>query len=888
MSDKRRALYASLLVPALLALAGCSGGSGGGSSDRQVDLTSDPGSGDFVYNGPAPASAEIQNFKRTFYDPMAANDRCGECHTPGGSGRTAFVDQGNVNTAWQEARKVVNLEDPSASAVVRRVAEGHNCWLAGGQEQACATTVTGYIERWAAGAVQSTAAVQLSPRRIYSPGGSRLAPDTLAEALSLGANITGSGGVLGLLAEHCSDCHSDTAAQPQVPYFASANQEIAYAALRTRIDLTRPEDSRIVVRLDPESHNCWSDCASDANALRAAVQQLADVVSETEVDASLLISTAQVLEADGIVATAGGRYETELVAKWEFREGFGSTVADTSGVLPEIPLSLSGQYSWMASWGVRFVNGKAQGAVNGSSKLFDQLAGTGEYTIEAWVAPANVSQEEAWIVGYSGGPEASNLLLRQSLYNYEAFNRSSVTEESSAGEPALSTDDDAEFAQATLQHVVVTFDPVEGRRIYVNGVFTGDVDGAGGGLLNNWNESFAVVLGNSTAGTNPWAGAVRMVALHNRALSPAQVVQNFDVGVGQKYYLLFSVAELVESEQSCRSQESGEPVNYCYVVFEVSQFDDSSYLFNQPFFVNLNPDGGEFDFDLRGIRIGVNGRVASIGQAFVNVSAQINSGSLGETGQALAEIGTTIPLESGGERDVFFLAFDQVGGQSGAAADGTVGSFVQQLTGAPSSDVAVRTFDEVNATLSVLTGISVASDVVSQVTGKTVAETFATVRRALPGVADFNGFMSSHQMAATQLTAAYCDALVQDVELRQTLFPAPPTFDFSTPVADSSIDWRNHVVAPLVDRAANQGLLTSGERAQILDEVELLITDSRDLKPYVFMNGSWVSDPSPAAHNKRDGLIYCENNQPCPASRTADVVKAACTAVFGSALVQIK
>ncbi len=143
-------------------------------------------------------------------------------------------------------------------------------------------------------------------------------------------------------------------------------------------------------------------------------------------------------------------------------------------------------------------------------------------------------------------------------------------------------------------------------------------------------------------------------------------------------------------------------------------------------------------------------------------------------------------------------------------------------------------------------------------------------------------------MAVTQLTAAYCDALVQDPSLREALFPGPPTFDFQTPVASPAIDWRNHVVAPLVDRAANEGLLAGNERQQILDEVELLITDSRDLKPYVFISGRWVSDPSPAAHNKRDGLIYCRNDAPCPPSRTADVVKAACTAVMGSAVVLLQ
>ncbi len=126
---------------------------------------------------------------------------------------------------------------------------------------------------------------------------------------------------------------------------------------------------------------------------------------------------------------------------------------------------------------------------------------------------------------------------------------------------------------------------------------------------------------------------------------------------------------------------------------------------------------------------------------------------------------------------------------------------------------------------------------------------------------------------------------MQDVGRREAIFPTPPTFSFNTPVADSSIDWRNHIVVPLVDRAINTGLMAALDRGRIIDEVELLITDSRDLKPYIFVNGSYVSDPNPAAHNKRDGLIYCLNNTTCPSSRTADVVTAACTAVFGSALV---
>lgn len=876
----------TIALPLLLTLLhGCSAGSGGGGSDRQVDLSAPVGSQAFVYDGPVPASDDIQTFKVAFYDPLAGGDRCGECHTPGKSGTTHFVDQGDVNTAWQQARTVVNLDDPAASAVVQRVANGHNCWLGPEQAATCATTVTSYIERWAEAADDSAAAIQLFPRRAVAPSGTRVMPAQLTEVNALGIDLTASGELLDLTREYCSDCHSDTAAIPQVPFIGSASAELAYAALRSKIDLVAPGESRLVLRLDPEFHNCWSDCTDDAVTMEAAIERFASVVPITDVDPALLISTAQVLETDGIVATSGGRFESSLVAKWEFREGSGNTTADTSGVPPEIPLTLSGDYGWQAGWGVRFQDGKAQGGVNGSSKLFNMISGVGEYSIEAWVAPANVSQEEAWIAAYAGGPDSRNMLLSQSLYNYEAYTRSTATEDNNGGAPALATNDDAELAQASLQHVVVTFDPIDGRKIYVNGVFSGDVDPAGGGLLNNWSEAFALVLGNSTSGTNPWAGVLRMAAIYNTALTPQQVEQNFDVGVGQKYFLLFSVAEIVDREGVCHVMKAADRTNYCYVVFEVSQFDDASYLFNKPFFVNLNPDGGDVNFDLKGIRLGVNGKLAQVGQAFTNVNTRITGGGLGEAPQSLAKIGSIIPLENGADQDIFFLAFESLEGQSGAGDDGARKSFQQKLTGEISADIGMRTFDEINATLSRLTAVPRSSPSISPVTGKTVAETFQIVRRALPSVADFQTFMSSHQMAATQLTAAYCDALVQDVNLRERIFPAPPVFNFNAPVADPGIDWRSHIVTPLVDRAINTGLLSSGDRERIIDEVELLITDDRDLKPYIVVNGQRVSDPNPGAHNKRDGLIYCEGGAVCPASRTADVVKASCTAVFGSAVV---
>ena len=63
--------------------------------------------------------------------------------------------------------------------------------------------------------------------------------------------------------------------------------------------------------------------------------------------------------------------------------------------------------------------------------------------------------------------------------------------------------------------------------------------------LADWDDTFALVLGNETSTNRQWEGVLRMVAIHNRALTPTQIQQNFDAGVGEKYFMLFNVSHLV-------------------------------------------------------------------------------------------------------------------------------------------------------------------------------------------------------------------------------------------------------------------------------------------------------------------------------------------------------
>ena len=75
----------------------------------------------------------------------------------------------------------------------------------------------------------------------------------------------------------------------------------------------------------------------------------------------------------------------------------------------------------------------------------------------------------------------------------------------------------------------------------------------------------------------------------------------------------------------------------------------------------------------------------------------------------------------------------------------------------------MRVFDEINATMSELTGVSTQSP--------GVVATYDTVKQSLPTIETIDTFVSAHPVAVAQLAIQYCDALVEDVGTRATYFP---------------------------------------------------------------------------------------------------------------------
>lgn len=826
------------VVLALLLALGCSSGSGKTGKDNPPPIPDpNPTPGSVVYNGPGPSTADVQNFKIQVWDNLADSTRCGGCHGTDGQ-VPQFVRSDDINLAYAIANGAVNLEDPASSQLVTKVLAGHNCWVQ--SADFCAERLTTWITTWATESGIELTEASLREPEIHEVSASlTFSADTAAFAQH----------VYPLLTQYCADCHRADAPQaPVQPYFSSTDVAAAYAAAQTKMLLNAQGEgqvpdasrSRLVVRLREEAHNCWdNNCQAAGNAMEAALEAFAATLEMRPLDASLLTSKAMRID-DGTAMSQGGRVESNAIALYNFKEGRGTQANDSSdGFPPELTLNLIGDVEWVSNWGVRINNGRVQGAVQASSKLHRYITQTGEYSIEAWVVPANVTQEgPARIVSYSGSNSLRNFTLGQTVDSYDFLNRSSAT--NANGTPALSTPDGA--LQATLQHVVASYDVIGGRRLYVNGNLVEVADPVTAGSINQWDQTFALVLGNETSGEYLWRGTIRLLAIHNRALTDDQVLTNYSVGVGQKILLAFSIADLIEGMEDA------------YIVFQVEQYDDYSYLFTEPYFFSFTETPSR-DIHIQGLRIGVNGREAAIGQVFANLDVTISADDY-EAGEEVpllsTNLGAVIQAEKGREQDQFFLSFDRVNDSIRVREEEPVPPVPEPADLEPQPRIGVRTFAEINASLSLMTGIPI--------TDPAVVATYETVKQQLPPSENIRGFLVAQQMGITQLAVKYCNVLATTPARMQAVFPSFTGNRFDSAGRDALID-------PLLKALLAHHIPAHND--QLADQ------------PYEMDSRERLNDLI-------DTMTASCSNNVCSAGVTSNTVTAVCAAALGSAMMLVQ
>jgi Concanavalin A-like lectin/glucanases superfamily len=694
------------------------------------------------------------------------------------------------------------------------VSSGHNCWVA--DPKACGDTMLTWIKAWIGTSATSSTGVTLTPPSSTAVAGGKQFPATAELGGDKTAATSFQTTVYPLLTQFCSGCHAPTASSPQTPFFAQADVDAAYLAAQDKINLNSTDQSRFVVRLRDEHHNCWTtaagpaDCAGSSAAMLAQINIFANAIAVTPVPAGMLLSQGLHLK-DGTVASGGNRSEANLIAKYEFKTGTGTTAYDTSGVSPSADLMFTGDVSWVGGWGINVnTGGKAQATTATSAKIASMIAATGEFSIETWVAPANVAQTKAWIVSYSGSDKTRNTTLGQAALTFSAATRSDKTDPN--GGTKLTLTDATKFpVQAALQHVVLTYDPVAGQKIFVNGVDTGAVDPAMGGSLASWDNTFALVLGAETTGKEQWLGIIRFVAIHSRALTAAQVMQNYNAGVGEKYFMLFDVSTL-----------SGVPQSYIQVTASV--LDSYAYQFTAPTFISLNPNAAPANIPLAGIRYGVNGALQSSGQSWALINTTIGgSAYTAANGQVLSTVGGIVASDKGPDTDLMFLSFEQLGSNSHPFVNPAAPAPVATYAGVSPSLSGVKFYGQINAAMSQITGVPV--------NNVTVNTLYNTLQQSLPTSNDLLAFTASAQTAISSLANAYCSTAVNTPSIETVTFPGldltqpAATYFGPTPAAGSPATGnRGLVINPLVNAATGGATVNPTQAQLVTDELNRLIT----------------------------------------------------------------
>jgi hypothetical protein len=688
-----------------------------------------------------------------------------------------------------------------------------------------------------------------------SGGSSRDAAETPAPTVApvvSGNGTTGGGGagaaaaggqapfettVYPILRSYCVTCHAG--AGPGFPHIAHPDAGTAFRAVvdNQKVNLAMPASSRLVERLSVDGHYCWSDCAMNAAEMTAQIQAWSTAVfgpggpagaPQVTVPAGTISSAAARMA--NAVELPSTRTDVGAIALWKFETGGGATVYDTSGVAPAMHLTMTGNVSWVAGGGLDFQGGKASSNADDSKKLYNEIAsgsGTQEYSVEAWVTPANTNQDgPARILTYSQGTGARNFMFAQVMYNYHFRNRSLGAGVDTNGNPVLATADADRRAQASLQHVVLTYDQQRGRRIYVNGEYTADPEPAGVGMLVNWHPDYVFAIGNETSNNRRWLGQIKLAAVYDRILSDAEIMQNFLAGASDKFAIRFALDQWMPGAA---------------IEFEVTDFDAYSYLFCDPTITTTTPG-----FQVSGLRLAVNGTAPAAAQTFRTISVNVD-----DTTEVLSTQCTIVPKDLGNVFDAFQVWFEVLGTNTNIVAEAAPVVPPDDGSVTPRADTGIRDFDQINDTMSRITGVDRAT--------ANVAATFAELTQQLPGSQDASTFVSSHQVAIAKLALEYCDAMVENTTLRNAFFGA---FPFGTAAGTVFADPANRLALnnTLYDKMLGTNLGSQPAVADVHMRVNALVD-------------TLVAGCTPAT---------------CDAERTETVVKATCAAVLSSAPVHLQ
>jgi len=188
-------------------------------------------------------------------------------------------------------------------------------------------------------------------------------------------------------------------------------------------------------------------------------------------------------------------------------------------------LAITGTVIWNTGENGVVMSGGRVGTDGPGSKVIEALKATSQSTFEIWIAAANLTQSgPARMISVGGDPGNQNFVLGQIEDDVQV--RLLHTGKDRKARPRLMTGDNSLTTGVT--HLVHTYDGIS-ERLYVNGV-QHPTTVVQPGTYSNWDVTDNFNIGNEGSSNRPWSGTIYLVAVYNRALTEAEIQQNFVAG----------------------------------------------------------------------------------------------------------------------------------------------------------------------------------------------------------------------------------------------------------------------------------------------------------------------------------------------------------------------
>ncbi len=334
---------------------------------------------------------------------------------------------------------------------------------------------------------------------------------------------------------------SSAAVPPPSPIPPDAPTDLtAVASGPTSIDLnwtdaSSNEDDFEVERSDDGSPGSFTLLVT----LPAGTESYVDMALDSEEDYCYRVRATNVFGESGYTTeecatteATSPRVVDDLLVLYTFEEGTGTTINDVSGVGAPLNLQItSGTPTWDVAGAINVSAPALMTSGGAASKVISGVQSSSEISLEAWVTPANTTQfGPARMMALSGGAVVgSNFVLGPGpgsgdVTKYDTRLRTTSTNQW-GNNPSLTTA--AGVVSTSLTHIVYTRSAAGTTTMYINGAPV--ANGSVGGTMANW-ANYALTLANEPSNDRAWLGQMHLVAIYNRALTPAEVTQNFDAG----------------------------------------------------------------------------------------------------------------------------------------------------------------------------------------------------------------------------------------------------------------------------------------------------------------------------------------------------------------------